>query len=442
MPIADAINKELYARNAELAVRNKTLSLLRKIDEVTLETLETDQMIARVVSLLDEEFSYPFAAVGLVDAKKRELSWRSFACLDTTIPLCHSTESLGKVKLTKRTHPCVEALKTKHRVVAKSLFEVLGAGVNPVLTKQFEKQAGIKSVLVFPLATGSEPIGVLVLGMNRTANDLSRLEKETFGSLLSLITIAIEKAQTYTFLQVTTKKLRSANKKLKALDSLKSEFLSIASHQLRTPLAIMKGYVAMLDNGMLGILTGEQKDALKTVGTSTEQLIMLVNHLLDLTRIEAGKLQVKMETIDATEIVNWVVEFVTPKILEKKLTLNWKPNGKVMVQADPEKLKEVVMNFMDNAVKYTEKGSITVSLSSAGGLVKIAVTDTGYGLTAEDQERMFEKFATGSASKFVKTTSGIGLYVCHKLAEAMGGTVMAESKGKGKGSTFTATFKV
>ncbi len=278
--------------------------------------------------------------------------------------------------------------------------------------------------------------------MNRTANDLSRLEKETFGSLLSLITIAIEKAQTYTFLQVTTKKLRSANKKLKALDSLKSEFLSIASHQLRTPLAIMKGYVAMLDNGMLGILTGEQKDALKTVGTSTEQLIMLVNHLLDLTRIEAGKLQVKMETIDATEIVNWVVEFVTPKILEKKLTLNWKPNGKVMVQADPEKLKEVVMNFMDNAVKYTEKGSITVSLSSAGGLVKIAVTDTGYGLTAEDQERMFEKFATGSASKFVKTTSGIGLYVCHKLAEAMGGTVMAESKGKGKGSTFTATFKV
>jgi signal transduction histidine kinase len=191
---------------------------------------------------------------------------------------------------------------------------------------------------------------------------------------------------------------------------------------------------------MLGKVSGDQKGALSTIGTSTEQLILLVNHLLDLTRIESGRLQVKIEPVDVDQIVSWIVDFVRPKATEKKLEIVWKPERSHLVKADPEKLKEVLMNITDNAIKYTEQGKVTLTVSESGPHVSVAVSDTGYGLTAQDQKRMFEKFATGSASKNVKTTSGIGLYVVKKLMEAMGGSIKAESRGSGKGSTFTATF--
>jgi signal transduction histidine kinase len=253
---------------------------------------------------------------------------------------------------------------------------------------------------------------------------------------MNLVTIAIQKAQTYSSLVETTTKLRTANKKLKELDSFKTEFLSIASHQLRTPLAVVKGYAAMLKDGMLGSLNDKQTGAVATVQTAIEQLILLVNHLLDLTRIESGRLQVKPEVVDLNATLTWLIGFMQPKVVEKGLKLTLSSPNDIRVTADLEKLKEVLMNLVDNAVKYTEQGSVTVTVRTQKNLAVVEVKDTGYGLTPEDKARLFEKFATGSASKFVKTTSGLGLYVVRKLMTAMGGTVVAESKGKGKGSTF------
>jgi len=436
----DEVNRELYARNAELAARNKTLSLLRKIDDITLTALETGDMTRKIAGVLAKEFYYPFVAVAVRERSGRKLIWQSVACLDRSARLCHISGDWKPIPLTKIKNACVRCLRTSRPAVVERVSDVIGESVTAQTVALIERAGEIKDTLLFPLSADKSVIGILVVGLNRRATELSRYERDTFSSLLNLVTIAIQKAQTYSSLLETTLKLRSANRKLKELDALKTEFLSIATHQLRTPLAVTKGYIAMLEGGMLGKLNPKQKQTVRTVEQSNEQLILLVNHLLDLTRIESGRLQVRPEPVVAQELITWTVDFLRPRALEKHLTLDAKLSTVPPVMADPEKLKEVLMNLIDNALKYTEAGGVTISLDLADGRARISVKDTGYGLTASDKARMFEMFSTGSASKHVKTTSGVGLYVCRKILEAMGGDIMAESKGKGRGSTFTVTL--
>ncbi len=437
----DEVNREMYARNAELAVRNKTLSLLRDIDEVAMASLEPHELTGQIAQILVREFSFPLVAVAVMEGK--HLTWMAAACGDKKSSICDvPVGDRLPIPLSHKENLCVKALKNGKRQTHDWLGKVFTPSFTAEEMERLDEKHGAKFALVFPMCSGKIPVGVLALGLNRAADDLTRYERETIENLLSLIMIAVQKAQTFQALKLTTSKLRVANNKLKALDSLKTEFLSIASHQLRTPLAITKGYVAMLEDGMVGKINKKQHSALENVRQSTESLILLVNHLLDLTRIESGRLQVKMADVDAGAIVHWVGDFLQAHAKEKGVALTLDvPKEPVMTQADPEKLKEVVMNMTDNALKYTEKGSIHIRLERKEGSVVIEVKDTGFGLSPEDKMHLFEKFARGHASKFVKTSSGLGLYVVKKLMEGMGGTIVAESAGKLKGSTFRATLK-
>ncbi|MEK7452432.1 MAG: HAMP domain-containing sensor histidine kinase, partial [Patescibacteria group bacterium] len=300
-----------------------------------------------------------------------------------------------------------------------------------------------ESALIFPLSVNGISLGVLAVGMDRPVKTLSKYERETFQSLLGLVTIALQKAETYERLQRTTKQLRIANHHLRELDAMKTEFLSIASHQLRTPLAVLKGYISMLNGNILGQLSEKQKETLTRMDSGTEQLIMLVNHLLDVSRIESDRLQVRLESMDLRAVIGGLVKFLEAKAKEKDIVLIYVPPAMPMISnVDGEKIKEVFMNLLDNAIKYTDKGKVTVIIRIEHGHVAVSVKDTGHGLTEEDQSKLFQKFVTGSASKKVRTTTGLGLYVVKKLVEAMQGTVVAESDGPEKGSVFTVTFPV
>ena len=438
---AEDVNRELYVRNAELAVRNKTLSLLHKIDDVTVRALETDEMVDEIVHALDAEFSYPFVAVGLCDEKGRRLVWKAFACIDGKACPFLPVGNMKPLSLASRTNAIALAIRSRRRRVASTLASVLSPSIPDEHVKLFVKSSRVKSTLVLPLVSGDRPVGVLVVGMDRSSRDLTAYERDTFSSLIGPITIAIQKAETYARLQRTTKQLREANHKLRALDAMKTEFLSIASHQLRTPLAVMKGYIGLLKSGMMGPLVPKQDETLGRMADGTEQLILLVNHLLDVSRIESGRLVMRLVPTDIRGLLEGVTKFIQGKAQERGLTLSCEmPEVPVNVDVDVEKVKEVFMNLLDNAVKYTETGGVKVRMWTEGGLAKVSVSDTGRGLTAEDLEKLFQKFVTGSASKHVQTTTGLGLYVVRKLMEAMGGTAIAESQGTGTGSTFILTF--
>ncbi len=430
------VTRELYSRNAELAVRNKTLGVLRSLDEITMASLETDALSANITKILTEQLQFQIAALAVADAHRRRLVWKAVACSHQDQNFCDLDGSVKSIPFTSRTNACAQAIRTGKSSTSRSLVAVFSPAFSEDAVREHQQKNVIKAALIFPMRTETGPIGVLVIGLNRPHRELTRFEKETLEGVLRLITIAIQKAQIYTSLRQTTQQLANANKKLKSLDALKTEFLSIASHQLRTPLAVMKGYIAMFNEGMLGKVAAKQQVALGKVAVANDQLIALVNHLLDVSRIESGRLTVRIDTVDMTRVTTEVTEFLRPRAEEQKLHIDTAIGKNLFVQADPEKLREIVINFADNAIKYTPKGSVRVTLAAEPEGVHLSVKDSGYGLTKEDLHRLFEKFSRGSASKEVANSTGLGLYVCRRLAEAMNGRVWAESEGQGKGSTF------
>lgn len=236
------------------------------------------------------------------------------------------------------------------------------------------------------------------------------------------------------------KDLEETNVHLQELDQQKSEFVSLASHQLRGPLTAVKGYASMLLDGDFGTLAGETRDAVSKIYASTNDLVVLVGDYLDVSRIEQGRMQYDFSTFDLRELAGTVVTELKPNIEKAKLQFDfdYDQTGEFRVNADHGKIKQVVSNLIDNSVKYTPKGSIHVWLShSSPKKVLLSISDTGVGIHPDVLPRLFEKFTRApDASKTNIMGTGLGLYVAKKMIEAHHGRIWAESAGPGKGSSF------
>lgn len=242
-----------------------------------------------------------------------------------------------------------------------------------------------------------------------------------------------------------SKRLEEANKKLVDLDKAKSEFLSVASHQLRTPLTAIKGYMSMLLEGDFGPIDPKQKDTMNIIYDSSQRLVELIADLLDLSRIESGTMEFNFDAVDLCKIVDSVIEEVRPKTEAHNLYLYFDNINRScpMIRADAEKLRQVVINLIDNAVKYTTKGGVTVRLQKVGSKLQFSVSDTGIGIDPADQSKLFQKFfRTDAANEITREGTGLGIYVVQKLVDAMGGKIWFESPGLGKGTSFYVTFNI
>ncbi|MDP3957967.1 MAG: ATP-binding protein [bacterium] len=242
-------------------------------------------------------------------------------------------------------------------------------------------------------------------------------------------------------IELLAKDLEKANARLTELDQQKSEFVSIASHQLRAPLTAIKGYASMILEGSFGRLEPKAREAVERVYESTRHLATVVEDLLSVTKIELGGMQFDFRKADLKKLVREVTAELEPNVKKAGLSLAAGDSGKsaYYVKADHEKLRQVVANLIDNAVKYTPKGKISIFLDEDGGrgTVTLSVTDTGLGIPKGLQDRLFEKFSRGDGISKVNTGgSGLGLYVAKEVVKAHGGRIWAESEGEGKGSTF------
>ena len=233
--------------------------------------------------------------------------------------------------------------------------------------------------------------------------------------------------------------LAVANDELKRVDGAKSEFLSIVSHQLRTPLTAIKGYISMMIEGSYGKLLETQSTTLEKVFQSSERLIVLVNDLLNLNRIEDGRIIYTFAPVDMGQMIDDAIFDLKSMAENKGLKLAWiKPHGMPMAWADADKLRQVVINFIDNSIKYTATGSVTVSLRLENDYLIYQVKDTGVGMTPEGKARLFRKFERGEGGRLMYTEgTGLGLYVAKLMTEAHKGTIQGESEGKDKGSAFS-----
>ena len=230
---------------------------------------------------------------------------------------------------------------------------------------------------------------------------------------------------------------------LQKLDAAKSEFITIASHQLRTPLSGLKGYIAMAQEGSYGKLPTEMLRVLGNMGQATERLISLADSFLNVSRMRAGSIELNRQETDLVTFVDSVVQEMKPRAQEKDLTLNWNPPTKSMPQVpiDQEKMRTVLMGILDNAVRYTKEGSIEVKLEARNPksekTVTLSVKDTGKGLTPEEIKDVFTSFKRGKTAQALWTEGvGLSLYVAKQFVEAHGGRIWAESAGTEKGSAF------
>ena len=241
-----------------------------------------------------------------------------------------------------------------------------------------------------------------------------------------------------------TTQLKIANKRLRKLDTAKSEFISIASHQLRTPLTVIKGYVSMIMAGDFGKLNPKMADPINKISESSKRLLSLVEELLNISRIESGKLKFDFKPARLERVVKGVVGELSDKAEAKKLQLRYREKGEHFpeLMLDEEKIRQAVVNLIDNAIKYTDKGTITVSLEREGDNIKFSVADTGPGIRQRDMLKLFQKFSRGTGATKNMEGSGLGLFIANKMIKAHKGRIWAESRGEGYGSKFCFTLPV
>jgi signal transduction histidine kinase len=244
-------------------------------------------------------------------------------------------------------------------------------------------------------------------------------------------------------LHATNAELRAATEQAQAADRLKSAFLATMSHELRTPLNSIIGFTGILLQELAGPLNEEQRRQLSMVQSSARHLLALINDVLDLSKIEAGELKVRREPFDLRASIDKTVATVRPLAEKKGLVLRVEIAPEIAgAVSDARRVEQVVLNLLTNAIKFTDRGEVTLAARVVAGMAQMRVTDTGLGIKAEDMTTLFKPFQqihTGLARAHEGT--GLGLAICWRLAELLGGEIRAESE-YGKGSTFTFTFPI
>jgi len=237
------------------------------------------------------------------------------------------------------------------------------------------------------------------------------------------------------------------------VDRLKSEFVATVSHELRTPMTSIKGYVEILLMGVAGQLSEQQKHFLDIVKSNTERLAVLVNDLLDISRIEAGKVELSLQPLDISEIIQKSIAELSQRCLDEgkpmtvEASLQPQPDQQQVPRAygDPDRVRQILDNLLENAYYYTpEQGTIQVYLRELDGEIQVDVKDNGIGIMPDEQKRIFERFYRGEDPLVLATSgTGLGLSIVSRLIEMHGGRIWVSSSGlRGEGSTFSFTLPV
>lgn len=446
--VMERVNQELYKRNAELAVRNKTLALLRKLDEISLAALGLHEIAEKMVTAIGTELGYEIVSLAVVDTEKQRLKW--LAVFSSVSVLQDKFKEVPKSRLFASLEDnllSIHALKQKHPHTVSDPRSVFPEALQKILesAQTIEGVPSIHSTIIFPLTFGHDVLGILTLSASRDLKNLTRYEHESNEGILGLVALALYKAKIYEDLQKTSKELVIANEQLKNLDKAKSEFLSIASHQLYTPLTALRGYLSMLEEGDYGPLVEKQKPIVDILQKSTERLIILIKDLLDISRIESGRLELKLESVDLVEMAKVLVQDLLPNAMNKGLHLTFlQPSTSLPhVVADSQRIRQVMLNFIDNAIKYTIHGKVEVGCKLEQENFVFFVNDTGKGLLPEETARLFVKFTrVGESNRYNTEGVGLGLYVAKQIVKEHRGDITVESPGVDKGSTFSMRLPI
>jgi PAS domain S-box-containing protein len=423
--VAREITERKQAEQA-LQRRNTYLAASAEISRLVTSTLDLNTIFSRTVSLLSDRFGFYFAAIYIVDetgfhASLREVKGEAGEKMKAQ----KYTVAVGSQTMVGQAADTGD-VKAANNVLLEPLYQP-----NPLLLDT-------QSEAAIPLRVGERRIGVIDI-QSTELNAFSEDEISVLRSLADQVAIAIDNASSYERSQALIKELQE-------LDQLKSQFLANMSHELRTPLNSIIGFSRVILKGIDGPVTDMQHQDLTAIYNSGQHLLGLINDILDLARIEAGKMELNFEEVKLSDMVNSVLSTAKGLVKEKHIQLVAKiPADMPTVRGDTMRVRQVMINLLSNAAKFTDEGSITVeTLVQIGQNGKpeavISVTDTGPGISEEGQAKLFRAFSQVDGSATRKTGgSGLGLSICANLVQLHGGRIGVTS-AEGKGSTFWFTL--
>lgn len=440
------ITKEMYKKNLELAQRNKILLMLRKIEELILSTVVDIDIIGREVSkIIVEGAGFNLCGLYLVNHNRTSLNPLAITFSQSNTDLqkkCLKLLSTEKISLLRGDNLLKKAVKNRKIQKSKDLESLPCQGISKSDSLAILKSLEIDDLFVYPLIISQRVIGTMAVGIGVDGNFNYEQQKELLDSLPDIVSIALDNSMLY-------QTIENANSRLKELDTLKDEFVSVASHELRTPMTAIKSYLWMALNGQGGPLSQKQKFYLERSYESTDRLIKLVNDMLNISRIESGRMSIELNNVNLAKISQEVIDEIAPRAKELgiKVTI-MAPSKLPEVIADADKIKEVIINLIGNSFKFTPKeGSITFNFQIKKEFVITQIADTGAGLTPDMIGNLFQKFGLIKGSYQTNKTSvnqgtGLGLYICKQIIELHHGDISATSAGLNQGSVFSFSLPI
>jgi signal transduction histidine kinase len=303
------------------------------------------------------------------------------------------------------------------------------------------------------LRTTHEDLGFLLLGTRQSGIVYSTTDIRLLSVVADELAIGLQNALRFQEIEEfnktlqqkideKTRSLQHANDKLRKMDQTKDDFISMASHQLRTPLTSVKGYVSMVLDGDVGALNRKQRDYLNQVFVSSQRMSYLISDLLNVSRLRTGKFIIDRNPCNLANVIHEEVSQLVETAKARELELIYRqPEHFPTLMLDEMKMRQVIMNFIDNAIYYTPSGgSITVTLTESSHSIEFTVTDTGIGVPRAEQHHLFSKFFRAQNARVARPDgTGLGLFMAKKVVTAQGGAIIFKSR-EGKGSTFGFTM--
>ncbi|HTY80756.1 MAG TPA: GAF domain-containing protein [Candidatus Bathyarchaeia archaeon] len=419
--------RELEARTAELTRSVEQLTALGEISQAVSSTLDVETVLQTIVSRATQLAGADGCAIWEYDDTTDSFHIRATHNLDPAL-----VETLRASPLRKGEGTMGRAAETREPI---QVADIAAPGAYQSHIRDTLLGAGYRALLSVPLLREDQIIGSLSLNRH-TPGEFPPEAVEVLKTFATQSALAIQNARLFGEIEVKSRQLEAASQH-------KSEFLANMSHELRTPLNAIIGFSEVLHERMFGELNEKQDEYLKDIHASGTHLLSLINDILDLSKVEAGRMELELTDFNLPAAIESSLTLVRERALRRGITLRLGVDAGVgEVRADERKVRQVLLNLLSNAIKFTpEGGRIEVRAARANGAVDVAVSDTGIGIAPEDQEAVFEEFRQVGSSAAKQQGTGLGLTLCRKFVELHGGKIWVTS-ALGAGSTFTFRLPV
>ncbi len=419
--------------NKSLTQSNQRLKGINEIGKVINSSLDLDLIFKKLLEFVSKEMDFDFCALLMIEKGR----------FYTKAGIGFTKEELNTYNADIGEGICGMVAKTGEPIIANDVSKIIF----------YKKQApATQSEITVPLKVEGKVIGVLNVE-SRKLNAFDDEDLVYLSALADQAAIAISNAQLYNKIknfneelksevESATKDLMQANKKLEKLNEIKSDFVSTVSHELRTPLTSIQGYVSLIYDGDTGHITDEQKEFLGIVKSESERLTRLISDLLDISKIEEGRMQYVFEDFNLLDFINSYKKEVSTMALRKNIEIEIKlPDKLPIIKADPDKIKQIFYNLISNAIKFSKENTkLQISIKENDEDIQVDVVDYGVGIAKKDHKKLFGKFSQIDSKMTRKAGgTGLGLAITKNLVESHGGKILVKSE-LGKGSTFSFTI--